>query len=58
LGAAAAALGAGMSRTGLSTYVPAYMAAGILCILAAGLTLRLAPLNATPSRGAPLRTGA
>jgi predicted MFS family arabinose efflux permease len=58
LGAAAAALGAGMSRTGLSSYVPAFMAAGILCILAAGLTLRLAPLNGTRSRGAPLRTGA
>jgi sugar phosphate permease len=58
LGAATAALGAGLARTGLSTYVPAFMAAGILCIVAAGLTLRLAPLSGTPTRGTPLRTGA
>jgi predicted MFS family arabinose efflux permease len=58
LGAATAALSAGLSRTELSTYVPAFMAAGILCIAAAGLTLRLAPLSGTPTRGAPLRTGA
>jgi sugar phosphate permease len=45
LGAATAALGAGLSRTELSTYVPAFMTAGVLCIVAAGLTLRLAPLR-------------
>ena len=53
LGAATAALGAGLSRTELSTYVPAFMTAGVLCIVAAGLTLRL-----VPPRGAPLRTRA
>ena len=53
LGAATAALGAGLSRTELSTYVPAFMTAGVLCIVAAGVTLRLTPL-----RGEPLRTRA
>jgi predicted MFS family arabinose efflux permease len=48
LGAATVALGAGLSRTELATYVPAFMTAGILCIVAAGLTLRLAPLR-TPA---------
>jgi len=46
LGAASAALGAGLSRTELATYLPAFMVAGALCIFAAGLTLRLAPLRA------------
>jgi predicted MFS family arabinose efflux permease len=41
LGAATAAFGAGLSRTELATYLPAFMAAGLLCIVAAGLTLRL-----------------
>jgi predicted MFS family arabinose efflux permease len=53
LGAASAALGAGLSRTLLATYIPAFMAAGALCIVAAGLTLRL-----SPPRGAPLHAGA
>jgi predicted MFS family arabinose efflux permease len=53
LGAATAALGAGLSRTELATYLPAFMAAGALCIAAAGLTLRL---TSTPL--APLRPGA
>jgi predicted MFS family arabinose efflux permease len=43
LGAAAAALGAGLSRTELSTYLPAFMVAGALCICAAALALRLGP---------------
>jgi sugar phosphate permease len=55
LGAATAALGAGLSRTELATYVPAFMAAGVLCILAAGMTLRLTPLRGAPTRPAPLR---
>ncbi len=45
LGAATAALGAGLSRTVLATYLPAFMVAGVLCVIAAGLTLRLAPLR-------------
>ena len=51
LGAACAAIGAGLSRTELSTYLPAFMAAGALCIVAAGMTLLLRPLRgATASR--------
>jgi MFS family permease len=46
LGAASAALGAGLSRTELATYLPAFMVAGALCIVAAGLTLRLTSLRA------------
>jgi predicted MFS family arabinose efflux permease len=46
LGAATAALGAGLSRTELATYLPAFMTAGLLCIVAAGLTLKLTPLRA------------
>jgi MFS family permease len=53
LGAATAALGAGLSRTELATYVPAFVVAGTLCIVAAGLTLQL-----TSSRRAPLHAGA
>jgi predicted MFS family arabinose efflux permease len=43
LGAAAAALGAGLSRTELASYFPAFVVAGVLCVVAAGLTLRLGP---------------
>jgi predicted MFS family arabinose efflux permease len=57
LGAAASALGAGLARTELSTYVPAFMAAGVLCIVAAGLTLRLATVRGAPTPRTPLRTG-
>jgi NADH:ubiquinone oxidoreductase subunit 6 (subunit J) len=35
LGAAAAAFGAGVSRTVFSSYLPAFFVAGVLCILAA-----------------------
>jgi sugar phosphate permease len=47
LGAATAALGAGLSRTELASYLPAFMVAGVLCLVAAGFTLRLTPLRAT-----------
>ena len=50
LGAASAAFGAGLSRTELATYLPAFMASGLLCIVAAGLTLRLTPLHRVPLR--------
>jgi sugar phosphate permease len=51
LGAATAALGAGVARTELATYLPAFLAAGALCIVAAGMTLWL-----VPQRSMPLRT--
>jgi predicted MFS family arabinose efflux permease len=41
LGAAMAAFGAGLSRTVLSTYLPAFFAAGALCIIAALITLAI-----------------
>ena len=39
LGAAAAALGGGMSRTLLASYLPAFFIAGALCLIAAALVL-------------------
>ncbi|MFL6817258.1 MAG: MFS transporter [Bradyrhizobium sp.] len=42
LGAGAAAFGAGLSRTVLDTYLPAFFAAGALCVLAALITLTIA----------------
>jgi sugar phosphate permease len=42
LGAATAAFGAGLSRTVLATYLPAFFAAGALCIAAALITLAIA----------------
>jgi predicted MFS family arabinose efflux permease len=50
LGAACAAFGAGLTRTLLSTYVPAFIVAGALCIGAAGLILML---QSTTSPAAP-----
>src|SRR3989440_538334 len=41
LGAAAAAFGAGVSRTVWATYLPAFFAAGALCIIAAVLVLMI-----------------
>ncbi len=42
LGAASIAWGAGLTRTEFDTYLPAFFAAGILCLVAAGLALTLA----------------
>lgn len=42
LGAATAAFGAGLSRTDLSSYLPALYIAGAACIVAAGLALTIA----------------
>jgi hypothetical protein len=39
LGAGTAAFGAGLSRTVLSSYLPAFFAAGVLCIAAALMIL-------------------
>ncbi|KYO49392.1 MFS transporter [Tistrella mobilis] len=47
IGAATAAFGAGLSRSELGTYLPAFFAAGILCLLAAGAVRTLRP----PVRG-------
>ena len=41
MGAAAAAFGAGLSRTVLATYLPAFFAAGALCIVASLITLAI-----------------
>ncbi len=41
IGAAAAAFGAGLSRSELSSYLPAFIVSGALCFLAAGLILAL-----------------
>ncbi|WP_336959058.1 MFS transporter [Sphingobium aquiterrae] len=42
LGAASAALGGGLSRTMLQSYMPAFVTAGLLCLVAAALALALA----------------
>jgi len=42
MGAGVAAFGAGLSRTVLATYLPAFFAAGALCVVAALLTLTIA----------------
>jgi MFS family permease len=42
LGAGAAAFGAGLSRTVLATYLPAFFVAGALCVVAALITLAIA----------------
>jgi MFS family permease len=42
IGAATAALGAGLSRTEFATYLPAFFVAGALCLLAAALALTIA----------------
>jgi len=41
VGAATAAFGAGLSRTLLLSYLPAFFAAGVLCIIAASITLTI-----------------
>ena len=52
LGAAAAAVGAGMSRDALASYLPAFFIAGAACLLAAGLVITLR--KPTPA-GVPAR---
>ena len=51
IGAAFAAWAAGASRTWLGTYNYAFVSAGALCLLAAGLSLRIR----LPERGPALR---
>jgi sugar phosphate permease len=49
LGAATAALGAGVTRTTLNTYLPAFFASGLLCLVAALLALTLARPRPQPA---------
>jgi predicted MFS family arabinose efflux permease len=53
MGAATAAFGAGLSRSVLGSYLPAFFLAGLLCLIAALLILQLgrqgAPLKAAPA---------
>jgi MFS family permease len=53
LGAATAAFGAGFSRTEFASYLPAFFAAGALCILAAALVLMIAKPRSTGLVAAP-----
>jgi hypothetical protein len=46
LGAAVAAFGAGLSRSELSTYLPAFYAAGAACLIAALIALAAKPRGA------------
>ena len=46
LGAAVAALGAGMSRDALASYLPAFYLAGAACLLAAVLAMSVRPNRA------------
>jgi sugar phosphate permease len=54
VGAAFAAYGAGALRTGSGSYTPAFMAAGVLCVLAALIVLPIARVRAP--QPAPLGT--
>ncbi len=54
LGAACAAFGAGLMRTELSTYLPAFVIAGALCIVAAGLVLLLRSAGTRRPAGAAI----
>jgi sugar phosphate permease len=52
LGAATAAFGAGLTRTELSTYLPAFFASGLLCLIAALLALTMAKPSPKPALAA------
>jgi sugar phosphate permease len=53
LGAATAAVGAGLSRTALLSYLPAFFAAGVLCLIAAALVLTLKRRGRDGAESAP-----
>src|SRR6201999_693159 len=55
LGAGTAAFGAGLSRTVLLSYLPAFFAAGALCIIAASLTLAISRPPKAAAAAAPAR---
>jgi hypothetical protein len=48
LGAGVAAFGAGLSRTLLATYLPAFFIARALCSVVALITLAINPVNSSP----------
>jgi predicted MFS family arabinose efflux permease len=54
LGAAAAAFGAGAVRTYFGDYQLAFMTSGLLCMLAAGLVIRIARTPREQSDAAPV----
>ncbi|HLW47437.1 MAG TPA: MFS transporter [bacterium] len=45
VGSAIAAFGAGAARTSFGTYQGAFMAAGLLCLIASGLVMRISPAS-------------
>ena len=53
IGAAAAAFGAGFSRTAFASYLPAFFVSGALCIFAAGIALTIAKPRASGLGAAP-----
>jgi hypothetical protein len=53
IGAATAALGAGLSRTEFASYLPAFFAAGALCLIAAGLVLTISKPKGAGLTAAP-----
>ena len=55
IGAAAAAFGAGLSRSLAATYLPAFYLAGLACLVAALLALLARPAPGMPIRAAPQR---
>jgi MFS family permease len=55
IGAATAAFSAGLSRTVLSTYLPAFFVAGALCLIAAALVLTLVKPSAATAGAAPAK---
>ncbi len=55
MGAATAAFGAGLTRTELSTYLPAFFAAGAMCIVAALLAISI---GRKPAAGVSVATAA
>lgn len=53
IGAATIAFAAGLSRTELSSYLPAFFAAGLLCLIAALLALAIGRARRTPTPVVP-----
>ena len=53
IGAATAAFGAGFSRTAFASYLPAFFAAGALCMVAAMLVLTIAKPKSAGLAAAP-----
>jgi MFS family permease len=53
IGAATAALGAGLARTEFASYLPAFFAAGALCLIAAGLVLTISKPKSAGLSAAP-----